>query len=99
MTPYCTSDFELEFPELDFDLVDKIVLTIKQGDVKLERTEESMTVSGHVIALSLTQQDTRAFAPGYAELQVNFLLTTGKRISSDIATVNVDRNLHMEVMT
>lgn len=97
-TPYCTSSIPIEFEGVDFTEVTEIVCTISQGSVTLEKTTEQLTVSGSTITVELSQEDTAVFTPGTAEIQFNFLFASGERKPSNIGSLKVLRNLHMEFM-
>lgn len=98
MTPCCTSTIPIEFEGVDFAEVAEIVCTISQGGAVLEKTEDQLTVTGSTITVELSQADTAVFTPGTAEIQFNFLFTSGERKPSNIGTLKIGRNLHMELM-
>lgn len=98
MTPYCTSTIPIEFEGVDFAEVVGIVCTISQNGTVLEKTEDQLIVAGSTITVELAQEDTSVFSPGFAEIQFNFLFTSGERKPSNIGTLKIGRNLHMELM-
>lgn len=51
-----------------------------------------------VITVPLTQLQTGGFTPGRAQVQVNWITSSGIRRATEIATINVTDNLLQEVI-
>lgn len=106
-----TPTFTLSFPAtVDFSQVDTFVFTLsqKEENVSVEKTGAAVSVGGdnHSVTVSLTQQDTLQFVyhdqsdkKTYAEMQLNWAYSNGSRGGSKIKLVELEKNLHMAVIS
>jgi hypothetical protein len=64
--------------------VSKVLVTYKQGDeIILEKTEKDITAEGNVMEYTLTQEETKKFAPGKGvSIQVRILGLDGSAMAS-----------------
>ena len=78
-----------------------IVLSILQGKL-YNKTNDDMTVTatdaGTLLAVRFTQEETLAFRPGEATVQVNWLRPDGARMATEDAKIQITRNLLERVM-
>lgn len=99
MVQATTPTFILTFPDsVDPSQFSKIVLTIEQNDVKIQKTESDLVIEGQTISVLLTQKETLSFKVGKAELQLNWLYGDNVRGCSDIMEITITRNLLQEIM-
>lgn len=71
--------------------------SFKQGN-RLFKITEGFTVAAHQVSISLTQEQTLAFRPGLAEVQVNWTYSTGQRGATKPKQINVSENHILEVL-
>lgn len=85
----------------DFDptTASKTVLSFAYGNTPfLEKDEDDLTITSTSVTVNLTQTESLSFPIGTVRAQINFIVS-GIRIPTDIVTLNVDQNLHMEVIS
>ena len=95
-----TMPLELAFGE-DFDptTASKLIVSFSHGGATfLEKDESEVTVTSDAVTVNLTQAESLAFPVGVVDVQINFIVS-GLRVPTDIVTLNVDQNLHMEVIS
>lgn len=97
-----TPTFILTIPSGSEDLtaVDNITVDISGVGKHVVKTGESVAVtSATELEVSLSQEDTLAIAGSTVSIQVNWTYPGGSdRWGTNIATVSVDKQLHMEVI-
>lgn len=77
---------------------DYIVLTLEQGNTKLEKTITSSEVIDGVFNVTFTQEETGMFER-YNVVNVQLNLVDGEqRLATNIVQLQVTRNLHNEVI-
>ena len=93
-----THTFTLPF---DTSLVKTIrIIYSQQGVVVLSKTEADVGMSGSLVQVSLTQEETLSFrCKREVLIQLKILTTTGEALVSDIIKVSVSRCLCEEVLT
>ena len=95
-----TPTFILTLPNtVDLTGVKNLYFTLEQGNVKLVKTGEDLSVEGQEISVYLDQKETLMFASGRANLQLNWTYDGGRRACSDIKSVPVGPNLLKEVVS
>ena len=100
ITQYTTDKFTISFRKPDvLDDYAKIIVSIDQGKIQVEKTEEELEIEDNVITVSLTQEDTGKFAPGKAEVQVNIYYEDTERKATYINQLDILRNNHKKVIT
>ena len=85
----------------DFDptTASKLILSFAYGGTTfLEKTESDVTVTSDSVTVNLTQAESLAFPIGTVEAQINFIIS-GVRVPTDTVKIEVDQNLHMEVIS
>lgn len=85
----CTIPSELIF--------DYILLTIKQGNTKIEKTIQSSEVSEGEFNVTFTQEETGQLSKGKVEVQLN-LMNGITRLATSIVELELTKNLHDEVI-
>lgn len=96
-------------PRLVFDLgvpgaldnITDVVLTIKQGAVKLDlhANELELDPQGPTISVKLTQEQSGLFdGKRPAEVKANLYYEDGDRLPTDVAQLGVEDNFYEEVM-
>lgn len=94
-----TPTFKLTLPDsVDPSQFHKIVFSFEQDDTKIKKTESDLVIEGQTISVFLTQQETLSFKVGRAELQLNWLYADNTRACSEIAYVDITRNLLKEIL-
>lgn len=75
----------------------------QNGKILVEKTGEDLTFNTdgdtHTITLSLSQEDTLAFAVGDVQIQLRYVTPTGEANASNIILTNFDRILKDGVIT
>lgn len=86
----------LKFKNTDLSVYDKILATIRQGDISI--TVEPTVVSETMLEVELSQRDTARLTPNKtAEIMCNFW-KDGKRTPSEIKKIDVGDNLLRKVI-
>lgn len=95
-----TPTFILTLPDtVDLTGVKNLYFTLEQGNVKLTKKGEDLSVEGQEVSVYLGQEETLMFTPGRANLQLNWTYDGGTRACSNIVTVPVGHNLLKEVVS
>lgn len=97
MVQATTPTFLLTLP-IDLTDITKMVFTITQGETKINKEGNDLGISGQVVSVYLTQEETMCFKKGTARLQLNWLYPNGERGCSNIVTIEVTPNLLLEVL-
>lgn len=85
------SDLETSEP-IDLETLDDVRIVISQGDTEIAKSTKDgdITISNNILIVDLTQDDTRAFASGTAQMQAHLLFNDGRaRVSEEIAVIKV----------
>lgn len=80
-------------------LKDILVTYAQNGDTVLEKTMADMTADGDTWTVTLTQEETNLFKPGYADVQLRVFTADEKSIPSRVMKLWVGAVLNDEVMT
>ena len=76
-----TPTIQCVFCEDDMEVLnnskDNIYFTISQGAMILTKDKDSITIEDNILTVTLTQQNTLAFKPGKAKIQVRGKLPDG----------------------
>lgn len=93
-----TPTFVFTLPEgVDLSAAAHVYFTISQSGVIV--TKDEMEISGNVVTVSLTQEDTVNFNFGIdAKVQLNWTYSDGSRMATKVQTVPVFENLHKDVL-
>ena len=99
MIPYTTPTLELVIDGVDLTEATAIV-TLVQGAAELTITDPPATYDGKAttLAVTLTQQQSALFSRGSADVQVNWVDDGGRRMATDVRSINVGTQLHDEVV-
>lgn len=105
---YETVDFPLHLSYKDTTITEKvlddyqkIIVSLKQGNILLEKTEEDLGIDpeNDIVNIHLTQEETGKFRPNsQAQLQINILYESAERNVSYTVPINVWDNLHKAVI-
>ena len=95
-----TPTFTFTFTEqtLDLTTAEHVYVTFAQGSRAITKTGEDLTVQAKSIQVSLTQKETLQFNDGIVEVQANWTDASGNRASSEIAIVELSRQLLKKVV-
>lgn len=95
-----TPTFILTLPDtIDMAAISNMYFTLEQGEVKLTKKGDDLSIDGHDVLVFLSQEETLKFKTGRALLQLNWTYPEGVRACSNIVTVNVGLNLIKEVIS
>ena len=96
-TPTFTFTFDEDF---DPSSATSVILTFSANGINaiLEKTKSELTIDSHSVTIKLTQAETLLFPAGRLYCQLNFVMSDGTRLPTDIAIVMFDNNLHDEVI-
>ncbi len=105
MIQFTTPAVTLTVKGVTLDGTERVWVSIRQTtgggktENELDIDDPTVDVSGEnpVITFTLTQEQTASLALGAALIQVNWMTSGGDRGATDIATVNIGRNLLDEV--
>lgn len=99
MVQATTPTFVLTLPDT-VDLTEPIhfYFTLRQGSVRIEKSDSDLVIDGQTISVYLSQAETLTFTPGIVKLQLNWTYANGSRAASEIVSVNVTENLLKEVV-
>lgn len=98
MVQATTPTYILTFSDIDLTEAEEIYVTFRQGRRTLTISGEHLEVTATTITLTLEQEDTLMFEQGGAEVQVNMYYADGTRACSDIAKIQIERNLYPVVI-
>ena len=97
-----TPTITLTLPEqVDLSTAQNVYVTLLSGNEKNTKTGTDLVIDVNEIEMTLTQEETLAFAPGAVYIQVNWTYTEGgqvKRAASDVASIIFKTNLENEVL-
>jgi hypothetical protein len=101
MTRVTTPTHTFRLPE-DVDSYDKVEITYVQSGVKIEKLYEGeevdwASVSGRVIAVTLTQVETKKFSAGKVDVHIRVKTSSGKVLPSKHFIVDIE-NTNSEVI-
>lgn len=83
---------------IDLTTATEIYVTLSQGKNELTKTDVTLQ-SANVITVLLSQEETLMFNPnGFANVQVNWITNTGRRIATKIKSIRINPNLIPEVL-
>lgn len=85
--------------ELPVSTIDKLVVTLKQASLKIEKAETEVTfdTENNKINVHLSQEETGLFGPGSVQVQVH-ILVGNTAYATNIMTANIYANIHGEVI-
>ena len=91
---YTTPTFTLTFSESELDLTQAthVYVTFGKGREAVTKSDDDLVVSAKQIQVRLSQQETARFL-GDVEVQANWILPSGDRVASQVATCTIDRQL------
>lgn len=105
MINYTTPSITLEVEDVDLTAQD-VYVTIVQGSIELTKSGQALTISYDsetevsTIVFTLSQAESAQFAfSRSAQLQVNFINASGVRDATNIAQIDVLKNLLDEEIT
>lgn len=111
MTRWTTPTITIKLPDtVDLMAANNVYVTIEQGNYKLLKTGDALTVSAHQVQLSLTQAETGRLQPTMPkditeyfkdmrpQIQLNWTYSDGSRACTVIQPLAVGDNLENEVL-
>lgn len=93
-----TPTIKYTFKVVSVSDITKAYLTIKKGEVTIEKDLSDAIVGEKYLAWTLTQQETLSIAAGNAQMELNWLTQGGTRGASKRVNVTFDPNLKEEVI-
>lgn len=94
-----TPTIELNIKGIEMSQIDEWYITIQQDSASLTKTNEDITISGTVISIPLSQEETMLFKQGEAFVQIRAITNEGLRIASAIRKLDdIERILYNEVI-
>jgi hypothetical protein len=94
-----TFKFKVNSESVDFTKADNVYVTFSQGTTSLTKMGGELTLLPNEVDVYLTQEETLGFATSCVDVQINWTYDTNKRASTQIASVNIGRNLINEVLS
>ena len=94
-----TPTLSLMIDDVDFSLIDKAELTLRQREKNIIVKNMKIYVEQAVLQTKLTQQETLLLKSGDCLLQIKVLFNDGNVAATDIITINVQDILNGEVFT
>ena len=94
-----TPTLSLMIDDVDFSLIDKAELTLRQREKNIIVKNMKIYVEQAVLQTKLTQQETLLLKSGDCLLQIKVLFNDGNVAANDIITINVQDILNGEVFT
>lgn len=94
-----TTPIFFTFDGFDPSSADDFIITFSYGNnpiLEFEKTDTMMTST--TVMIELTQAQSLSLPIGMIRVQFNFI-KNGVRIPTDIVNLNIDRNLHMSVIS
>ena len=78
----------------------KIYFTIRQGSLKMTKTDNDITIKNeYTVQISFTQEETIQFRYNIpTDIQLNWTYANGERAATKIKTIQLSRNLIREVL-
>lgn len=79
--------------------IDKMVVTIQQNSVKLEKTQSEVSYDtvANAVLIHLSQEETGMFPTGFVQIQLHILVGT-TAYATNIMKANIYPNIHGEVI-
>ena len=100
MYRYTTPLITITIPEeLPVATIDKLVVTLMQGGMKIEKTQAEVTfdTTNNKINVHLSQQETGAFGPGRVQVQCH-ILVGDTAYATNVMVANIYENIHGEAI-
>jgi len=85
-----TPTLNIKVSGIDLSDLGAIYITLKQGSVSIDKTDDDIVIDGDVIKCTLTQDDTLKFSAKPVAVQLRALTTDGVAIASAIETMTVE---------
>ena len=82
-----TPIYKFTFP-FDLNAIDDVLITFRQGSRKLSKSLADGTISGKVLGIVLSEEETNTFSPGNAEVQAR-CVKDGVVMASDVAALKI----------
>lgn len=78
---------------VDVDLRDATVFVDyeQDGRIVLEKTGDDLTITEKAVSLTLSQEDTLAFKPGWVQIQLRYVTAGGAADASNIIQTTAER--------
>lgn len=84
---------------IDLETADAVYVTITRGNVTVTKTGADLDVSGNVVDVFLTEEESIDLSEGVAYIQVNWVFDDVKRAATKVAQFVIDKQLLMEEIT
>lgn len=100
MYQFTTPTITVSIPDtVPVDTIDKLVVTIQQNSIKLEKTQDNVVLdtATNSVLIHLTQEETGAFPTGTVSVQLHILVGQ-TAYATNIMKANIYPNIHGEVI-
>ena len=94
-----TPTLSLIIEDVDYSLIEKAELTIRQGGKNVLIKNMKIYVEQTVLQVKLNQIETLSLKDGECQLQIKVLFRDGNVAATNIVTVNIQDILHGEVIS
>ena len=94
-----TPTLSLMIDDVDFNLIEKAELTLRQGGKNVLIKNLKIYVENAVLQTRLNQKETLSLKSGDCQLQIKVLFIDGSVAATDIQTLNIQDMLHDEVIS
>jgi hypothetical protein len=94
-----TPTLSLMIDDVDFSLIEKAELTIRQGEKNVLIKNMKIYVEQTVLQVKLNQAETLSLKDGECQLQIKVLFRDGSVAATDIQTLYIQDILHGEVIS
>ena len=94
-----TPTLSLMIDDVDFSLIDKAELTIRQGEKNVLIKNMKIYIEQAVLQVKLNQAETLSLKDGECQLQIKVLFNDGSVAATDIQTLNIQDILNGEVIS
>lgn len=93
-----TLELTINDESIDLTEMDHVYVTLQNGKNILTKQDTELTISEHAVEVYLTQAETLAMSSNSTEVQLNWTFDDGSRSCTEVARVNIGRQLLMEVL-
>lgn len=94
-----TPTIQITINDIDLNEMQNIYVVFEQNGYILKKESSDLDISGNVISVLLSQEETLNFKEGTCNIQLRMITKGGVAIASPIKTTKVYRVLNKEVIT
>lgn len=96
-----TPTFVLALPEsIDLGEAHNVYASFRANGAQITKTGAELEIDGNEVSVRLTQTDTLGWFPGQKlEIQLNWVYSDGSRVATEVAQVDITKQLLAEVLS